>query len=191
MILICFFKAEGFANLDPKVTEFHLDGDICRFRPDMLGLWYNYPGYELSAKVNAAFLGRNIENADGVVEIGDILYTNGDDSLKINKLHLGAYSTDSPKYIELKSDFINGEIRGRDESGHIPYSKEEKHEKYRFSELLPTIKDILSSVFPKYIASDYSCGAQEYLNNFSLDLKIDPCEQICSFLNCLFRLLIL
>lgn len=176
-----FFKAEGFANLDPKVTEFHLDGDICRFRPDMLGLWYNYPGYELSAKVNAAFLGRNIENADGVVEIGDILYTNGDDSLKINKLHLGAYSTDSPKYIELKSDFINGEIRGRDESGHIPYSKEEKHEKYRFSELLPTIKDILSSVFPKYIASDYSCGAQEYLNNFSLDLKIDPCEQICSF----------
>lgn len=158
-------------NLDPEVTEVEARASIGGFRPDVLGLTDRFAGHSLSAEIDAHFLGNTIEGADGELSVRDVKFvTDADEGLHINEIRLNAYSSESPKHIDLTSDFMKGSIEGR----------------YDFGALVPMAMDIVSKLFPALVDVDNRQKVADMVakgreNRFELELTLLPHKELYSF----------
>lgn len=94
--------------------QLEVNADLTDIRLDSLNLFNKYPGYSLSAKLDADLTGRNINDVDGIINVTDFRFTNnGEKDLILNNLSIETHnSTDYKKNTVINSDFMNANIAG-------------------------------------------------------------------------------
>ncbi len=154
------------SNYDVNVTA---DGlDLAR-----MGILNKYPNHRLRAEATASFWGNTLDNASGHIEVNDFAFTDHQGKgLKFNSLQLNADNNDDDKVISIDSDHISGFVSGQ----------------YDFQTIVPTVKHMLASAFPKYFGdyADYSHGGMP--NDVRLNLVVNPDEELNQMLNLPFKL---
>ena len=154
------------SNYDVNVTA---DGlDLAR-----MGISNKYPNHRLRAEATASFWGNTLDNASGHIQVNDFAFTDHQGKgLKFNSLQLNADNNDDDKVISIDSDHISGFVSGQ----------------YDFQTIVPTVKHMLASAFPKYFGdyADYSHGGMP--NDVRLNLVVNPDEELNQMLNLPFKL---
>lgn len=154
------------SNYDVNVTA---DGlDLAR-----MGISNKYPNHRLRAEATASFWGNTLDNASGHIQVNDFAFTDHQGKgLKFNSLQLNADNNDDDKVISIDSDHISGFVSGQ----------------YDFQTIVPTVKHMLASAFPKYFGdyADYSHGGKP--NDVRLNLVVNPDEELNQMLNLPFKL---
>ncbi len=101
-----------------------------------INLTDKYPGYVMSARIESALKGKDIENLDGHLAISNFEFS---DSLKkgisMNYLSVLASGTTNPRYMLIHSDIVDGRINGN----------------YRIKDIVPAAKCIFEEVFPALV----------------------------------------
>lgn len=167
-----FFTAEGFVDLSPDFFDLFLQAQVSRFHPDALNLWDRYPGYELSGNVDVAFVGDKPEDADGHIRVFDVNYSNRKgEGVNLHEFRLDASSAERPKHIDIRSDFIKGNITGL----------------YTTTAIVPMAKDIIYHFMPVLADTATVEKVRSFkadtivMNDFEYELTINPCSNICNF----------
>ena len=154
------------SNYDVNVTA---DGlDLAR-----LGITNKYPDRRLSANATASFWGNSLDNVSGHVEVTDFAFTDRQNSgFTFGSLQLNADNNGYDKVISIDSDHLSGFVSGQ----------------YDFQTLVPTVKHMLSSAFPKYFGdyANYSHGGMP--NDVRLNMVVNPDEELNKMLNLPFKL---
>ena len=150
---------DGMMNLSEKEKEFALDLKGENIRLNDINLTTKYKGSTLSFDIDANFKGDRIDNADGVVAINNLLFTNNDSEFAMEGAYIEANNSNFPQYIALKSDIIEGNIVGN----------------YKFSSLKNSFLGVLSEVMPSFIDN---VVALENNNSFEFEFSIPDTENL-------------
>ena len=133
-----------------------------------LGLVDKYPHHRMSATATASFWGNSIDNISGHLEVSDFTFAdNKGEGLRFDHLQLNADNNGVDKVINIESDHINGYVSGQ----------------YDFKTMLPTVKHMLSSAFPKYFGdyADYSHSGLP--TDVNMNLVITPDDALNEMLD--------
>jgi hypothetical protein len=164
---------EGRAVLDGVNSNYDLNITTNGLNLARLGLINDYPDHRLTTTATASFWGNSLDNASGHVQFNDFSFTDGQGKgLKFNNMQLSADNNGIDKVIDIESDHISGFVSGQ----------------YDFKTIVPTVKHMLSSAFPKYFGNyaDYSHGGEP--NDVRLNLVITPDEALHEMHNLPFKL---
>jgi len=108
-----------------------------------INLTDKYPGYVMSARIESALKGKDIENLDGHFAISNFEFS---DSLRkgisMNYLSVLASGTTNPRYMLIYSDIVDGRINGN----------------YRMKDIVPAAKGVFKEVFPALIQHSTEAG---------------------------------
>lgn len=166
--------AELTANLQCLLqgadSQWHLDADVGRFLPSMLGLMTNQGNSSFSGSVTADITGNSVSTFAGNVTADDILFASDKKNLEVSSLVLTAETDGDRREYMLNSDVLWGRI-----SGNFDPMKS-----------VSALQNLISSVAPDFIPaskhdlSDYT-GAGEF--NFT----VQPSESFYSGLGINFQ----
>lgn len=164
---------EGRAVIDGANSNYDLNITTDGLNLARLGITGDYPDHRLSTTATASFWGNSFDNASGHIELNDFSFTDGHGKgLRFNSMQLSADNNGYDKVIDIESDHISGFVTGQ----------------YDFKTIVPTVKHMLSSAFPKYFGdyADYTHGGEP--NDVKLNLVITPDEALHAMHNLPFRL---
>lgn len=123
----------GFASLNDSLPKVNIKTTVTTLNLDSLNLWKKYPGYTLSAAVEADFSGGTLDNANGSINVTNLVFTNNEKHFSIDSICLDARNIAGQRQeLSLNSDFIYGNVSGS----------------FSFATLVPTLKQIMSNAFP-------------------------------------------
>lgn len=162
-------QASGNVNLTKGDYACSLNVNIRDFSPNSLRLTEKYPGYRLACDVSADLKGSDFESMNGRAEVSRLRFTDdSDNGISLEHLTMMASGSTVPQYILLHSDIFDAQISGN----------------YRFRNIVPAAKDMLSEVFPALfnptpysVSSKKSRQASSYDDmafDFKLDIKENP-----------------
>ena len=159
----------GMMNLSEKEKEFALkiEGDSIRLND--INLTKRYEGSVLCFDVDANFKGDRIDNADGIIEINNLSFVNNGEEFTMEGAYIEANNSNTPQYIALKSEIVEGNIIGD----------------YKFSSLKNSILGILSEVMPSFIDNVL---AFENNNKFEFEFSIPDTKKLTKSLELPFML---
>ena len=114
--------------------------------------------------VVAKFTGNNLDNAEGLLSIDSLSFTNNDDTFRLNKFNIEAHNQNTPQSIAVTSDYINGWIEGN----------------YKFSTLQKSLQTLLSESLPSIFPfqenqpkkTEHKKNQQP--NNFKFRFTVEP-----------------
>lgn len=149
----------GMMNLSEKSKEFALKIKGDSIRVNDINLTKKYEGSVLNFDIDANFKGDRIDNADGVIEINNLSFTNNGEEFKMEDAYIEANNSNSPQYIALNTEIIEGNIIGD----------------YKFSSLKNSILGVLSEVMPSFIDKVL---AFENNNRFEFEFSIPDTEKL-------------
>lgn len=161
------------AYLGGELPEFDVNAKIRYFHPDYLGMLPQYEGYVLSGLLTGKIRGNSPDNITGNLTVKDLdFYSRENKSLTISNMAVEATADSLVRTINLKSDWIDGEVRGH----------------FRFAELGEEVKSMLSHALPSIIPSPGD--EKEYCSDAEFSFLIKPVNQWTEFFNLPFRLLV-
>ncbi|WP_462319157.1 translocation/assembly module TamB domain-containing protein, partial [Marinilabilia sp.] len=149
----------GSLNFDGKVDAsgnkpvFNFSADLENLMPDRLNLIPQLKDGVVTMSVGANFEGDNLDNLSGEIEIYDGLIFTPQTSLTIDTLSLQAFEEDQMRKIELKSDFIDGEISGQ----------------YNFNKFRQSFLDMVAHFLPSLAHQEP--GKELPVNQFNFDFS--------------------
>ncbi|MDE6288409.1 MAG: hypothetical protein K2M00_06455, partial [Muribaculaceae bacterium] len=154
-------------DINPKgeYKTLQLDGTVESLDLAALGI-KGKSNHRLCASIDADFGGRNIDDAEGVLEISDIAYTDS-----VGKgLHIKRFSFDidrsgSKDIITVESDILNGTIEGR----------------IAPSSLASTVMAFAADIAPAAITTEPKRGGAD--NSFVADFTLANAEDFSRFFN--------
>lgn len=127
----------GWADFSDGMLTCDLNGRLKDFNPYALNLTKSYQGYSLSSDIDVSIKGKTPETADGKAELTRLDFRNAEgDGIGMDHVTLLASGSTSTQFIVLRSDIFEGQL-----SGH-----------YRFKDIVPAGRQLLSGVFPSLIA---------------------------------------
>lgn len=149
----------GEAILNDNIPEIDLHIEALDIALDRLNLWNKYPGYRLSASIDAIYSGSTFDDATALLTINNLKYLQGDTlGLSINSINMDMDNTTSPQHIIVNSDMIDGRIDGE----------------YDPKTLVSSIRDIFSHSFPIINTdNDVQCKSNHENATISNDFKFD------------------
>ena len=150
---------DGMMNLSEKRKEFALKIKGDSIRVNDINLTQKYAGSVLNFDIDANFKGDRIDNADGIVEINNLLFVNNGNEFKMDGAYIEANNSNTPQYIALNSNIIEGNIIGD----------------YKFSSLKNSLLGVLSEVMPSFINEVF---AFENNNSFEFEFTIPDTENL-------------
>ena len=150
---------DGMMNLSDKRKEFALKIKGDSIRVNDINLTKKYAGSLLNFDIDANFKGDRIDNADGIVEINSFSFANNGEEFTMDGAYIEANNTNTPQYIALNSEIIEGNIIGD----------------YKFSSLKNSILGVLSEVMPSFIDKVL---AFENNNKFEFEFFIPDTEKL-------------
>ncbi len=131
--------ATGDVILDKENSRFNLHADVKDVNFATLNIWEKHPDNRLSASIDANFSGINADNINGHCSVKNIKFIDKQkQGLIFDGITVETDNTSLPQYISVKSDVIEGKVEGS----------------YNTATIIPTIKGILSHVFPILMATD-------------------------------------
>ena len=148
----------GKLDFNPEVPVFDFECLLDHANLVALNIDKHYKQSELSVDMRANFSGNSIDNLSGNIWVEEGLYSNENDFLTLKSLTLHTY-TDSVKNLELRSDYLDANIRGS----------------YSFGTLKQGLENLIYQYLP---ASGASFSATPSLNKFNMDVTIKDAEPI-------------
>ena len=164
-------NAEGLFVLNGENSEFNFSAEVEQILLDKLNLSQKYSDSDLSFKVLADFTGNNIDNLIGDVYLSDVKFNTNNGGYYLDTFNIKASRVESEKLLTLKSDLVNGEIRGI----------------YSFSGIVPAVNRLLNSYLPSLFEVSKS-KKTENPNNFSINLSINGTQELSQILDLPFIL---
>ena len=154
-------RVNGLSVLKDKDSEFDLILQARDLNVSALKLMPKYKNSKLGFNVVAKFTGNNLDNAEGLLSIDSLSFTNNDDTFRLNKFNIEAHNQNTPQSIAVTSDYINGWIEGN----------------YKFSTLQKSLQTLLSeSIFPfqenQPKKTEHKKNQQP--NNFKFRFTVEP-----------------
>ena len=164
-------NAEGMFVLNGENSEFNFSAEVEQLLLDKLNLSKKYKDSDLSFKVLADFTGNNIDNLIGDVYLSDVKFNTTNGGYYLDTFNIKASRVENEKLLTLKSDLVNGEIRGI----------------YSFSGIVPSVNRLLNSYLPSLFEVSKS-NKIENPNNFSINLSIEDTQKLSQILDLPFIL---
>ncbi|MDR1371491.1 MAG: translocation/assembly module TamB domain-containing protein [Dysgonamonadaceae bacterium] len=163
--------AEGLFVLKGEKSEFNFYAGVEHMLLDKLNLSKKYKNSDLSFKVKANFTGDNPDNLIGDVFLSDVKFSTDKGGYYLDTFNIIANRMENEKLLILKSDLINGEIRGL----------------YSFPSIIPSISRLLSGYLPSFFHFTKP-QKTENPNNFSINLTIEDTQEFSLILDLPFVL---
>ena len=160
---------DGMMNLSERNKEFALKikGDSIRLND--INLTKKYENSVLNFDIEANFKGDRIDNADGLIAINNLEFKNNGSEYIMDGAYIEANNSNTPQYIALESEIIEGHITGN----------------YTFSSLKNSVLGVLSEVMPSFIDK---VEALENNNSFEFEFVIPDTENLTRTLELPFML---
>ena len=156
------FALQGAYSLTPGLKHITLSGDVGRFVPSNLNLWGRFPGGDITGKIDVALEGETFGHMDGYATLsGWKLAIPGGGVLPLDNFTM----TSSRDHIAVRSDYIDGELRGRYDFRHLPKAME----------------GVLAHVFPSLASEAGDVKNREDFNDFRYSFTLKPTESIAEF----------
>ena len=157
-------RVNGLSVLKDKDSEFDLILQARDLNVSALKLMPKYKNSKLGFNVVAKFTGNNLDNAEGLLSIDSLSFTNNDDTFRLNKFNIEAHNQNTPQSIAVTSDYINGWIEGN----------------YKFSTLQKSLQTLLSESLPSIFPfqenqpkkTEHKKNQQP--NNFKFRFTVEP-----------------
>ena len=157
-------RVNGLSVLKDKDSEFDLVLQARDLNVSALKLMPKYKNSKLGFNVVAKFTGNNLDNAEGLLSIDSLSFTNNDDTFRLNKFNIEAHNQNTPQSIAVTSDYINGWIEGN----------------YKFSTLQKSLQTLLSESLPSIFPfqenqpkkTEHKKNQQP--NNFKFRFTVEP-----------------
>lgn len=171
------FDFYAMVDLAPGDNSCHAHLSLRDINPHALNLTSKYPDYHLKGNITAELYGKNINDAEGTVELSRFTFTHEKDynsdasypGLDIRKLTVSGTHQGNEDRIKISSDFLNGDITGR----------------YAVSTLPETFKLIASRVLPSLVPESVLSKrhVDHTANNFQYDFTLEKLGQFVRFFN--------
>lgn len=181
-------EIKGHVTVDNDIANARIDADghvegedswlilnarIDRFRPYLLGLLPGYKDYEFTAMVNALIEGDNPDNVTGELRINDLaFYAENKSSIKLDRLMLKAEQEDVARTVTLRSDWIDGVIKGDFKVKEIPLE----------------VMAMVSSAIPSLVSVPDK--EEEFTSDVEFSLLVKANNNLPEFFNLPFRYLV-
>lgn len=157
-------RVNGLSVLKDKDSEFDLVLQARGLNVSALKLTPKYKNSKLGFNIVAKFTGNNLDNAEGLLSIDSLSFTNNDDTFRLNKFNIEAHNQNTPQSIAVTSDYINGWIEGN----------------YKFSTLQKSLQTLLSESLPSIFPfqenqpkkTEHKKNQQP--NNFKFRFTVEP-----------------
>lgn len=128
----------------------------------------------VSLKMKAAFVGNKFDNATGSLNVYDVVYdAPNNKNYRLKGLNVIAHNSSVPQRLEFTSDFARGWLEG----------------KFDFTTLVPSVKGMLSQVFPDLFGAFAKYAGHRSSNSFKFNLTVEPSNAIDNFVKLPFKLL--
>jgi hypothetical protein len=106
------FRFDGEIDASGETPTFQFRAELENVMPDRLKLIPSLKNAVITLSAGANFKGDNIDNLSGKINISEGLIYTPETSLSLDSITLHAYKEDAVKKIELRSDFITGNVSG-------------------------------------------------------------------------------
>jgi hypothetical protein len=153
---------------DKEKPELKFKAQVRNAQLANLNIGKNMQHSYLSFNVDADFIGKNIDNINGHLQIDSIDFIKGDKLFNMNKLLVEA-SIDSTQIQKLKvsSDLVNGKIEGR----------------YSYQGMANSVLNMLQPYLPALIEKEKKETYKDAANNFTLDFTVNNTENLSQIFN--------
>jgi hypothetical protein len=146
------FRFDGKFDLNVPVPVFNFNMQVERADLIALKLIDKFKKSEISFALNANFTGNNIDNLDGLIHFAKGTYQNENGILSFDNFDLKTFFDQEP-VLQLRSDFLDADIRG----------------KYELHNLHHSVSKIISWYLP---ALGTEIEDQKGMNNFDFSVKL-------------------
>ncbi len=140
----------GNALLKGEESNVDLNLDVLHCNLDKINISNKYPNHNMSFKAEAVTSGTQADNWNGRILVEDFKYVDYDErGVALDELEIVADNTDFPYNINIKSDIVNGALEGT----------------YNLKSIVPTLKNIVSQVFPALIEQNGESEKMGFFEN--------------------------
>ncbi len=175
-------------DIDNEIAQAHIDADghlegedswlilsarVDSFVPSRLGILPAYKDYVFTAMVNALVEGNNPDNVTGEVRVNDLaFYSDGEKSIKLDRLLLKAESDAMARTLTLRSDWVDGVVKGD----------------FKVKEIPEEVLSMLSSVMPSLLVP--KAKDSEFTSDVEFSFNVKANNTLPEFFNLPFRFLV-
>lgn len=168
---------EALLNEKAPIFDLHIEAnDIALYN---LNLIDKYPEYHLSATAHAEYNGTSFNDAIANLSVNSLKFISpSQDGIEIDNINIELNNQNTPQYISLNSDIVDGEVEGS----------------YDFTSLVHSAKDIVSHYLPSLISAEcietmsYE-KEKKSLNDFNFNFTIKDNNEILDLINAPVRLI--
>lgn len=164
--------ANGLLENKGANSVFNFTAALNHFRPDRLNLTQKYEEPEISLTLNADFVGNNIDNINGTIDIDSLDFATAQSRFFLPHLGIEAGGSSADRNLTVSSELINAEVRGA----------------YSFATIGPSLMNTLKGYIPALINFSYQPKRVEE-NNFSLVLTVNNTEALSQTLKLPFTVI--
>lgn len=157
---------EAQAEMAGNDSWLELHADVNKFVPSALGLLPKYEGYSGSFELNSSISGIKIDDLTGEIRLNDLSFVHDSKpNLNIGLIQLSAEESQGEKELQLKSDIIDGSVRGD----------------FKVEELRQEISYLVSQAFPALVRGPEK--EIEHKSAVDFNFTIKPDDNIANFFN--------
>ncbi|MFA5326814.1 MAG: translocation/assembly module TamB domain-containing protein [Prolixibacteraceae bacterium] len=115
------FRFDGKFDFNVPVPEFNFNMLVEKANLKVLNLVSKFKESNVAFTMNANFTGNNIDNLAGFIHFTEGFYHNENGTLSFDNFNLKTFYEDEP-VLQLRSDFLDADIRGRYQLHNLNYS---------------------------------------------------------------------
>jgi len=155
-------RFDGKFDLNVPVPVFNFDMILSQADLRALNLDHKFKKSEVSFALNANFTGNSIDNIDGLIHFSKGTYRNENDSVSFDNFDLKTFYEKGP-VLQVRSDFLDADIRGQ----------------YEFHNLYYSVRKIIAKYLP---SAGLTFSEKQAQNNFDFKLSLKDVNRFTSVL---------
>jgi hypothetical protein len=112
-------KFDGLLDLSSEIRQYNFSANVLNANIYNLNLNKLDPNYTVSFLLNANLSGNSLDKINGDIKLLNSLFSKSDAQIQVYDLELKVRNDSLMNYLVLKSDFLDGEIKGHYELTHL------------------------------------------------------------------------
>jgi len=120
---------EGEVDLRPELPIYNFNSSIRKARLAKLNLLKRDPSAEFSAEVAINMMGNNIDNAEGTIQLEDVVYRENDKEVRSDRVFLES-KIEGRRELNFESDFADAQVVGKYTLTDLPAATRQIISKY-------------------------------------------------------------
>lgn len=164
------FALKGKFESANEATSFNFTANADSIRLDRLKLAPKYEESALSFRLNANFVGNQVDNVSGDINLDSLSFYNNEEHYFLENLHIVANNKSSPQLIRIASDQLSAQLKGT----------------YSFKSLIQELRSTLSKAVPSLATKQEK--RKDSQNNFEFSINVADTRKLSKVLNTPFQL---